>query len=426
MRWEHDGAVLEALAPSLLFEEPTIDRDDRMEEVIDQEVQAPIERPVPGRSQLAVFCFEAPDSPIGRYVEGAVTALAATHQIHLFSRLPFDLPVLGLVEHTVGECPEGDPIERVDEYTREACNRFLHRFPGGDSAITLLGYDWSAAQALAMLKGLKGLPTVLSLHSLERQRSDMTSEVSEKIWQIELEALRVSTSIVIHDPATAEIARSWLPDCQARLVMADQPFWTEPFQGLTDAGAVKARYQVGPVDPTIVFVGDLSEGYGPDLLVKAMPAILKNHPQARLVVAGYGELLWPLKVYSRYLLLDHAVRMVGSVEGEELCELIQAADVVVVPSRTSTPWWPIQAAWAAGTPVVTTHEAASDLTEHGEDSVLCYPAENSCVWGIEQVLFDEELQQRIIRRGREKLATRFGWNIVAGQLTGLIGSLRGN
>src|SRR5206468_4389386 len=131
-----------------------------------------------------------------------------------------------------------------------------------------------------------------------------------------------------------------------------------------DPGHIKARYQIGPLDPTIVFVGDLNERYGPDILVKAMPAILKNHPQARLIVVGDGQLYWPLRVYTRYLLLEHAVRLVGSVEGQALNELVQAADIIAVPSRESTPWWPIQAAWASRRPVVATHEAAPTLLEH--------------------------------------------------------------
>ena len=37
---------------------------------------------------------------------------------------------------------------------------------------------------------------------------------------------------------------------------------------LIDRDAVKARYQVGPVDPLVLFVGDLDERHGPDDLVK--------------------------------------------------------------------------------------------------------------------------------------------------------------
>jgi glycosyltransferase involved in cell wall biosynthesis len=100
---------------------------------------------------------------------------------------------------------------------------------------------------------------------------------------------------------------------------------------------------------------------------------------------------------------------------------VQAADVVVVPSRESTPWWPVLAAWAANRPVVATHEAARGLVEHGKDSVLCYPNENSCVWGIERILYDPDFARALGARGREKLERRFGWACVADQVVELMG-----
>jgi glycosyltransferase involved in cell wall biosynthesis len=162
-----------------------------------------------------------------------------------------------------------------------------------------------------------------------------------------------------------------------------------------------------------VFVGDLDERYGPDLLIKAMPAVLKNHKQARLVIVGEGQLYWPLRVYTRYLLLEQAVRLVGHVDGPALQELIQAADIVAVPSRDATPWWPIQAAWAARRPVVATHQTAPTLLEHERDAVLVYPSENSCVWGIERILYDAGLRQKLAEHGSDKLDERFGWGSVA-------------
>ena len=152
-----------------------------------------------------------------------------------------------------------------------------------------------------------------------------------------------------------------------------------------------------------------------------MPAILKNPKQARLIIAGEGALYWPLRVYTRYLLLEHAVRLVGSVEGQAMHELVQAADVIAVPSREATPWWPILAAWAAGRPVVATHAAAPALLAHDVDSELCYPIENSCVWGIERLLYDPELGRRLTQRGLQKLDDRFGWNAVAAQVETLMG-----
>jgi glycosyltransferase involved in cell wall biosynthesis len=289
----------------------------------------------------------------------------------------------------------------------------------------VIAYEWSSAGVLPLLRGLRNVQGTLSLHSLERQRSDVTSETALKISEIEREAMEAARTLLVHDPATAEAARLWMPACADRLVPARSLFPAADFEADLDPGEVKARYQVGPIDPVLLFVGDLDEPYGPDLVLKAMPAILRHHPQARLVLVGDGQLLWPLKVYARYLLLEYAVRFVGHVEGQPLRELIQASDVVVVPSRQSTPWWPIQAAWAARRPVVATHEAARTLTEHESDSVLIYPSENSVVWGVERVLYDAELAQTIAAAGRQKLEERFGWKALAEQIEEVLSAVSG-
>jgi glycosyltransferase involved in cell wall biosynthesis len=377
------------------------------------------------RPVLALFCHEDPGSEVGRFV-GKLAGAAARRQVavHMFSRKPFDLDAADVTVHVLGECDHDDLLDRVQEFTHRACNGFLKQFQTGSSRVTLMAFEWSAIPALSILRSIKDVDTILSLQSLERQRSDMSSELNKRIEEIELSGLREAKRILTHEPATAEVAKHWVPECADRIVPGRQPFPVQHFPGELDPGAVKARYQVGPVDPTILYIGDLDERYGPDLLVKAMPGVLKNHKQARLIVVGDGNLYWPLRVYVRYLLLEHAVRLVGHVEDKPLRELIQAADIIAVPSREGTPWWPILAAWAARRPVVATHEAAPGLLAHEQDSVLCYPSPDSCVWGIERVLFDPELGRTVAKQGREKLEERFGWNSVAAQVEELMGVQR--
>jgi glycogen(starch) synthase len=374
------------------------------------------------RPALAVFCFEGPETAIGQSVANTVAALARRNtRVHLFSRHPFGLDLPDLHAHPVGTCEGAGLFEQVQEFMRQAANAFLNQYPGGSPHVTLIGYEWSGAGPLGLLRGIKNNRTIFSVASLERQRSDMTSDISKRIDELERTTLREAQVVLAQQPAASEVAKFWVPECAARLVAARQPFPVASFASKLDPGQVKARYQVGPVDPTILFVGDQSERYGPDLLVKAMPAILKNHNQARLILVGDGAMHWKMRVYSRYLLLDHAIRFPGSVVGQSMHELVEAADIIAVPSRASTPWWPIQAAWAAGRPVVATHPAAPGLLEHERDSVLVYPVEQSLVWGVERLLYDEKLGPALGKKGREKLEERFGWNNVAGQIEELMG-----
>jgi glycosyltransferase involved in cell wall biosynthesis len=130
-------------------------------------------------------------------------------------------------------------------------------------------------------------------------------------------------------------------------------------------------------------------------------------------------------VHVRYLLLEHAVRIAGHVGGDALLDLIQAVDIVAVPSRAPTEDWPVLAAWAAKRPVLTTHAmaAGSKLLEHEVNSVLCYPNENSMVWGVERLLFDESLRKKAGENGAQVLKQRFGWKSSAEQIVGLMGTL---
>lgn len=368
------------------------------------------------RPPVAVFCHELPDSFIGGHVARLLPALAGRgRKVHLFCRARFDIDSANVRVHEVGGGDVADPVEQAQQFGRRAGNAFMQALPNGE-AVQVLGFEWSSAPVLSLLKGLRNLPSTLSLHSLERQRSDLSSDVSRRITEAEYEGIQAATTLLIHEPATVEVARQWVPACLDRVVQGRHVFPTQNFERELDPGTVKAKYQVGPTDPTMLFVGDLDERYGPDVVLKAMPAILRHHPQSRLVIVGDGPMLWPLKVYVRYLLLEHAVRLVGDVRDQELQDLFIASDMVVVPSRESTPWWPVQAGWAARKPVVATHDAARGLTEHEKDSVLVYPSENSAVWGVERVLYDEELRKSLAAAGRKKLEERFGWNGLAEQL----------
>ena len=380
-----------------------------------------LDRPADDRPVLVAICYDEPDGASARFLANIAGPLAARGvAVHLFTRKAVELDAPGVSVHVLGEEDEGSLLDRVQEFTHRACNAFLRRFQRSAGPITVMGCEWSAVPAMSILRGIKDLHTILSLHSLERQRSDMTDELSQAIEAIEHTGLREARTVLVHEPAIAEVARYWVPECADRTVCARTIFPAHRFNHQLDAGAVKARYQVGPIDPTILYVGDLDQRYGPDMLVKAMPVVLKNHPQARLIVVGDGTEYWPLRVYARYLLLEHAVRLPGHLGDGEVDEFIEAADVIAVPSREATPWWPVLAGWAARKPVVATHDAAPGLLEHEKDSVLFYPSVNSCVWGIERVLFDAGLGRAIGARGNEKLGERFGWGAVAAQVEELM------
>jgi len=109
------------------------------------------------------------------------------------------------------------------------------------------------------------------------------------------------------------------------------------------------------------------------------------------------------------------VRFLGFVPFDTLRCFYESAAGFVFPSRYEGFGLPPLEAMACGTPVVTSN--VSSLPEVvGEAAMLVNP-ENvfDIARGIREVLLDEELRSRLIRRGREQ-AARFSWSWTARQV----------
>ncbi|MFH0939762.1 MAG: glycosyltransferase family 4 protein [Planctomycetota bacterium] len=372
-------------------------------------------------SVLAIFCYEDSTSSLGQYVAEYSNLLAQRGTtVHIFSRKAFTNVGPAVQVHETGDYQAENLVASVQEFSNRVQISFARHFSSGVS-VTLLGQEWTTIPAVLALGAKYNCNTIISMHSMECQRSDMSSELSQKIKSLELQGLAQANTVLFQQTATAEMARKMAPDCARRFVLARQSFPIQDFISALDPGEIKKRIQVGPIDPLILFIGNLDERHGPDLLMKSLPAVLKNHKQARFAFVGDGALQWPLRVHARYLLLEHAVRILGHLSGQPLYELIHACDMIAVPSRDLTSEWPILAGWAASKPVFATHNATKSLIKHDHNGILVYPSENSCVWGIERILNNTELRFQLGRNGHQKLQECYGTPSVVEQLRELMG-----
>ena len=109
----------------------------------------------------------------------------------------------------------------------------------------------------------------------------MSSPLSKDIQEIERLGLRQSDAILVHNAGSDPLVRQLAPESSARIVPAVRPFPMDDFTGLKDAGEIKASYQIGPVDPLRLFVGNFDHRHGADIMVKAAPAILALRHRSR-------------------------------------------------------------------------------------------------------------------------------------------------
>jgi glycosyltransferase involved in cell wall biosynthesis len=188
------------------------------------------------------------------------------------------------------------------------------------------------------------------------------------------------------------------------------------FDGSLDPGAVKARYGIGPLDPMVLFCGRMTVQKGPDLLISAIPMILPDHPHAKFVFVGDGDLRSSCEHQAHGLGVAHACRFLGYRKDRELMELYKACDVVCVPSRNEPFGITILEAWSAEKPVVATKIGSPDeFIWHEVNGLKTDPHPESVAWGIGTLFHDFERARWMGRNGRLAVETAFSWDRVAEQ-----------
>ena len=167
----------------------------------------------------------------------------------------------------------------------------------------------------------------------------------------------------------------------------------------------------------ILFVGRYNEPRkGFRYLVRAMPMIRGQFPDARLVVVGNGD---PSR-YERFL-EQHGVTDVhfaGFVPAAMLPRYYASADVFCAPSTGRESFGLVLLeGLASGIPVVAASNAGySAVIDNGVNGVLTPPKdEHALAMGIVRVLADTEFRKRIVANGLEHVK-QFDWPVVAGRV----------
>jgi glycosyltransferase involved in cell wall biosynthesis len=109
---------------------------------------------------------------------------------------------------------------------------------------------------------------------------------------------------------------------------------TDESFGRDGPAASRALREWAEGSPRVLFVGKLLKNKGVDLLVAAWPQVLEAHPEARLLLAGFGDLREELERQVGELGEGEAgsISISGRLEHAEVAEVMPAAQTLVMPS----------------------------------------------------------------------------------------------
>lgn len=172
-----------------------------------------------------------------------------------------------------------------------------------------------------------------------------------------------------------------------------------------------AQRTLGRQSPRLLFLGRLDPRNGLDTALGAMPAILREYPSARLVVAGDG----PLRGYYERMAAPVArqVDFIGQVNGDRPHHYA-TADIYLCPTTKASFGITLLEAMACGTPLVVSDITGfRELVDGGQEAVMV-PMNDPGGWADAtlRLLADPDRRAAMGRAGRAK-AEAFAWPSVA-------------
>ena len=220
---------------------------------------------------------------------------------------------------------------------------------------------------------LKNIPLLLHVHVVSDAKSALSDFVSDIYYStLGLRTLRTADSVVVPSLAyKTKISKMHInPD---KIQVIPYGIDIKKFQKTTDGEAFKTKYHCQG-SKVILSVGRLNYQKGFQYLIDAMPSILKQVPNAKLVIVGEGEQLAYLKQLSKLREVGESVVFTGALGQAEIPNAYAACDVFVLPSLFESFGISLIEAQAAGKPVIGTRTGGvPEALVEGETGILVEP-----------------------------------------------------
>jgi phosphatidylinositol alpha-1,6-mannosyltransferase len=244
-----------------------------------------------------------------------------------------------------------------------------------------------------------------------------------RLWPFTIAIARIGRAVdaltYLGEFTRGEISKALDSDSAAKLVRIAPGIDTEHFTPRSDAKGLRESLGLGN-KKVIVSVGRLVHRKGQDVLIEAMPEIIKSIDDVHLLLIGEGPYKKELEKRIKNLGLANRVTFVGRVQYADLPRYICVGDVFAMPSRSRLAGLEVEGlgivyleASACGLPVIGgVSGGAPDAVLQGETGFsVDGTSAHEVARAVVKVLADKELAQRLGTRGRQWVIEQWQWQI---------------
>lgn len=285
----------------------------------------------------------------------------------------------------------------------------------GETFDVIHAHDWLTAYAAKTLKESYNIPLVSTIHATEAGRNggiqtEMQRYINDTEWMLTYESSEV---IVNSNFMKNDIQRIFgLPFEKIKVI--PNGIDLKKFDGIKKDYEFRRRFAADN-EKIILSLGRLVFEKGIQHLIYAMPKILSNYNDAKLVIVGKGGMIDELKQITVNLGIQDKVYFTGYMAGDDVQKMYKVSDVAVFPS-TYEPFGIVALeAMLGGTPtVVSDIGGLNEIVKHGETGLKSYAGNaNSIADSVTQLLYDYDLSEKITKNAKLEVVQNFNWTKIA-------------
>lgn len=276
-------------------------------------------------------------------------------------------------------------------------------------------HDWLVANAAKALKNAFDIPIVSTIHATEAGRNsgihdDTQRYINDTEWLLTYE----STEVIVNSNYMKNHVQGLFGLPFDKINVIPNGINLTNFNGIERDYDFRRQYAMDN-EKIILYVGRLVYEKGVQHLISAMPKILENYHDAKLIIAGKGGMLDELKGQAEAMGLSNKIYFTGYLNSKQVQKMYKCADVAVFPS-TYEPFGIVALeAMLAGVPtVVSDIGGLNEIVDHGINGMKSYAGNcNSIADSVISLLYDKQLAANVSKKAKQKVKEEFNWNKIA-------------
>ncbi|MGC5325646.1 1,4-alpha-glucan branching protein domain-containing protein [Brevibacillus sp. SYSU BS000544] len=282
-------------------------------------------------------------------------------------------------------------------------------------------HDWLVAFAANELKSSLNKPLITTIHAMEHGRNaGIHTELQANIHQIEQTLTSHSDHLIAcsHYMADQMVQHLGVQTDNVSVIPNGVSLAIEETDEQT---LIDIRQRIAlPEEKIIFYVGRLVREKGVHLLLEAAPFILREHPEAKFVIAGKGPMLDELMRQAEQSGIKEKVLFAGFIDDPTRNAIFQLADAAVFPSLYEPFGIVALEASIYRTPLLVADTGGlAEIISHGVNGVKMYPGDvQSLVTQMNWLLAHPTERRKMAERSYQSVVTTYNWENIARETLG--------